>query len=169
MDKLIIEINQKSGAISIEENAEKLTENMIKKICELYKTTENDLLEILDANNVITRTNMFKVGGYDFIKENYPQIFEGVNTNKVRKSTEIRKKITVRTSKYAELKDLWEQLNEKVILEYKFKNETEFKGLLCLYLALGWDITARSVLYMYSLRLYPGYVTDISGPSLLEN
>ena len=134
MDKLVIEINQKSGAISIEENAEKLTENMIKKICELYKTNENELLEILDANNVITRTNMFKVGGYDFIKENYPQIFEGVNTNKVRKSTEIRKKITVRTSKYAELKDLWEQLNEKVILEYKFKNETEFKGLLVNFL-----------------------------------
>jgi type III restriction enzyme len=33
---------------------------MIKKICELYETTEEELLEVLDSNNVITRTNSFK-------------------------------------------------------------------------------------------------------------
>lgn len=35
----------------------------------------------------------------------------------------------VRTEKYQELKDLWEKLNEKVILEYKFDNEAVFKTL----------------------------------------
>lgn len=134
VDKLVNEINQKSGAISIEQVPDKLSEQMIKKICELYGTTEEKLLEVLDQNNVITRTNTFKPGGFDYIKKNYPNIFEGVNSNKVRKATEPKKKITVRTSKYDELKELWEKLNEKVILEYKFNNEANFRTLFTEFL-----------------------------------
>ena len=129
VDKLVNEINQKSGAISIEVIPDKLSEIMVKKICELYETTEDELLEVLDSNNVVTRTNSFKTGGFDFIKQNYPKIFEGVNSNKVRKATDPKKKVVVRTEKYQELKDLWEKLNEKVILEYKFDNEANFKTL----------------------------------------
>lgn len=134
VDKLVSEINQKSGAISIEQIPDKLSEQMIKKICELYETTEDELLEVLDTNNVITRTNSFKAGGFDFIKQNYPRIFEGVNSNKVRKATDPKKKVVVRTEKYQELKDLWEKLNEKVILEYKFDNEANFKTLFTEFL-----------------------------------
>lgn len=134
VDKLVNEINQKSGAISIEQVPDKLSEQMIKKICELYETTEDELLEVLDTNNVITRTNSFKTGGFDFIKQNYPRIFEGVNSNKVRKATDPKKKVVVRTEKYQELKDLWEKLNEKVILEYKFDNEASFKTLFTEFL-----------------------------------
>ncbi|MCZ2393026.1 MAG: type III restriction-modification system endonuclease [Chitinophagales bacterium] len=134
VDKLVSEINQKSGAISIEQVPDKLTEQMIKKICELYETTEDELLEVLDTNNVITRTNSFKTGGFDFIKQNYSRIFEGVNSNKVRKATDPKKKVVVRTEKYQELKDLWEKLNEKVILEYKFDNEANFKTLFTEFL-----------------------------------
>ncbi len=129
VDKLVNEINQKSGAISIEVVPDKLSDIMIKKICELYETNEDILLEVLDSNNVVTRTNSFKTGGFDFIKQNYPKIFEGVNSNKVRKATDPKKKVVVRTEKYQELKDLWEKLNEKVILEYKFDNEASFKTL----------------------------------------
>lgn len=134
VDKLVNEINQKSGAISIEQVPDKLSEQMIKKICELYETTEDELLEVLDTNNIITRTNSFKTGGFDFIKQNYPRIFEGVNSNKVRKATDPKKKVVVRTEKYQELKDLWEKLNEKVILEYKFDNEANFKTLFTEFL-----------------------------------
>lgn len=129
VDKLVNEINQKSGAISIEQVPEKLSEPMIKKICELYETTEEELLNVLDTNNVITRTNSFKPGGFEYIKQHYPLIFEGVNSNKIRKATDPKKKITVRTSKYDELRELWEKLNEKVILEYKINNEANFKTL----------------------------------------
>jgi type III restriction enzyme len=134
VDKLVSEINEKSGAISIETIPEKLSDIMIKKICELYETTQDKLLEVLDTNNVITRTNSFKEGGFDFIKQNYPKIFEGVNSNKVRKATDPKKKVVVRTEKYQELKDLWEKLNEKVILEYKFDNEAGFKTLFTAFL-----------------------------------
>jgi type III restriction enzyme len=134
VDKLVNEINEKSGAISIEDIPEKLSDNIITKICELYETTEDDLFEILDENNVVTRSNKFKEGGFDFIKSNYPKIFEGVGSNKVRKSTDSKKQVNIRTEKYTELKELWEKLNEKVILEYKFDREDEFKNLFINFL-----------------------------------
>lgn len=134
VDKLVSEINQKSGSISIEKYPNKLTEQMIKKICELYETTEDELLEVLDTNNVITRTNSFMTGGFDYIKQNYSRIFEGVNSSKVRKATDPKKKVLVRSDKYHELKDLWDKLNEKVILEYKFDNEVKFKTLFTEFL-----------------------------------
>ncbi|TCO07070.1 type III restriction-modification system endonuclease [Natronoflexus pectinivorans] len=130
VDSLVSEINEKSGAISIEKEPEKLTDNIIKKICEVYETTEDDLLEVLDDNNVINRSNNFKEGGFNYIKKNYPLIFEGVGSNKVRKATDTKKQVTVRTEKYQELKNLWEKLNEKVILEYKFDKEATFQSLL---------------------------------------
>ena len=129
VDKLVNEINEKSGAISIEEIPEKLNENIIKKICETYKTNEDDLIDELFEKKVIRASHKFLDGGFDFIKHTYPLIFEGVTSNKVRKSTETKKKISIRTEKYQELKDLWEKLNEKVILEYKFNDESVFKKL----------------------------------------
>src|SRR5690554_5845096 len=130
VDKLVNEINEKSGAISIEAIPEKLTEEIIKKITEVYSISEDDLLEVLDDNEVIKRNNTFKEGGWDYIKQNYPNIFQGVNSSKIRKGTDAPKKISVRTEKYAELKALWEKLNEKVVLEYKFDDETQFTVLL---------------------------------------
>ncbi|MBS9766488.1 MAG: type III restriction-modification system endonuclease [Flavobacteriaceae bacterium] len=134
IDKLVNEINEKSGAISIENVPEKLTDIMVKKICELYNTDEDDLLDVLDENNVVTRSNKFKEGGFEFIKHHYPLIFEGVNSNKIRKATDTKKKVSIRTEKYSALKELWEKLNEKVILEYKFKNEKEFQNLFVQFL-----------------------------------
>lgn len=134
VDKLVNEINEKSGAISIEDIPDKLSDEIVKKICELYETTEDDLFEVLDDNNVVTRSNKFKEGGFDFIKHNYPKIFEGVGSNKVRKSTDKKKQVSIRTEKYSELKELWEKLNEKVILEYKFEKEDRFKSLFVNFL-----------------------------------
>ncbi|MGE0562254.1 MAG: type III restriction-modification system endonuclease [Flavobacteriales bacterium] len=134
VDSLVNEINEKSGAISMEQTPDKLSAEMIKKICELYDTNEEDLLQLLDDNDVIKRNNDFKANGFTYIKHNYPKIFEGVNSTKVRKATADKKKITIRTDKYSELKDLWEKLNEKVILEYKFDKEAEFKSLFTEFL-----------------------------------
>lgn len=130
VDKLIHEINEKSGAISLEKVPEKLTDEIIRKITEAYQITEEDLLEVLDESEIIKRNNSFKPGGWEFIKQNYPNIFQGITSNKIRKATDANKKISVRTEKYAELKALWEKLNEKVVLEYKFDDESKFKELL---------------------------------------
>ncbi len=136
IDKLVKEINQKSGAISIEVVHERLSDDMIKQIIEKYNfESENMLLqELIMDKKVIDFSRKFLEGGYDYVKQNYGQIFEGVGSDKVRKATDPKKKITVRTEKYSELKELWEKLNEKVILEYKFDNEITFKQLFLSYL-----------------------------------
>jgi len=132
VDRLISEINEKSHAISREAIPEKLTDKMIKRILELYSDrfkNENKLLEFLDDEGVITRSNAFKEGGFEYIKRHFPLIFDGVDSNKVRNARKEKKKIRVRTGKYNEIKELWEELNQKAILEYKIKSEDEFKGL----------------------------------------
>lgn len=137
VDNLVNEINEKSAAFSKEEIPEKLTNEMIQQICTVYDKTEDELLEELDERNFITRTNKFKEGGFDYIKATYSKIFEGVDKNKIRKSTDQERTVTVRTDKYAELKALWERLNEKVILEYKFRNEKMFEALLTDFFEIG--------------------------------
>ena len=134
IDNLITEINSKSGAISIEINHLELDANMIQLITGRYPITEEELLDTMDSKDLITRTNKFKENGYEYVKNNYPLIFEGVNSNKVRIANDVKKKITIRQEKYPELKELWEQLNSRVILEYKVKDENEFKKTLIQFL-----------------------------------
>ena len=132
VDKLVNEINEKSGAISMEDVPEKLEERMIKQIIEKYDfDDENSLFQkLIMEEKVIDFSHKFLPNGFNYIKTNFPFIFEGVGSNKVRKSTDNKKTVKVRTEKYSELKALWEKLNEKVILEYKFDKEEKFKTLL---------------------------------------
>jgi len=134
VDRLVNEINEKSNAISIEDNPDILTQDMIKRICDIYKIKEEELLKRLDREEVITRANGFKEGGFEYIKRHFPLIFNGVDSNKVRKSTQNRRKISIRVEKYNDLKELWEKLNERVVLEYKIKDELHFRELLIKFL-----------------------------------
>ncbi len=129
VEKLVNEINKKSGAISREDIPDKISPEMITQIVEKYNLKEDQLLQKLDDENVIKRNNDFKENGFEYIKSNYPLIFEGVDSNKIRKANTQKKKIKVRVKKYNELKELWEKLNEKVVLEYKIENEKKFKEL----------------------------------------
>jgi len=133
VDRLINEINEKSRAISREVVPEKLTDNIVKRILEFYPTTyenEEKLFEDFIMNKkIIDFSHKFKKGGFEYIKRNFPVIFDGVDSNKVRSAKKEKKKIKVRTGKYNELKELWEELNQKAILEYKIENEDEFKKL----------------------------------------
>ena len=144
VEKLVNEINQKSGAISIENVPTKLDEELIKQITKKYLISDDALLEQLDNAGVIKRNNEFKEGGFEYVKNHFPLIFEGVHSNKVRKATDPKKKVVVRTEKYQELKELWEKLNEKVILEYKFDNEAKFGMLFTEFLKKQEDDFATS-------------------------
>jgi len=132
VDKLVKEINEKSNALHFEVQPPKLTDEMIRRILEIYSDRfkdENELLETLDDEGVIRRDNSFKEGGFEYIKQNFPLIFDGVSRDKIRKASEKSKKVKVRVGKYPELKELWEELNRKAILEYKIKSEKEFRKL----------------------------------------
>ena len=59
VEKLVNEINEKSGAISREDIPEKLHDEMIKQIVKKYNLKEDELLQRLDDDYVIKRNNDF--------------------------------------------------------------------------------------------------------------
>ena len=133
---LVDEINSKSQA-TILESATKLSDELIQMISELYNINEDELLEKLDTEGIIKRNNDFKEDGYKKLKELYPAIAtmsNGVNRDKIRNGNEEKKKTTIRVGHYDELRELWESINQKVILEYKIENEDKFYELLKGYL-----------------------------------
>lgn len=131
VDELVNDINSKSLVVFDET---KLTPELIAQILDKYKDKlgdEDALLEYLDDLGVIKRNNDFKEGGLVKLKQEFPLVFaQGLKANKVRNAGEARPKATMRLAKYAELKEMWETLNRKVILEYKIDSEAQFHDLL---------------------------------------
>ena len=170
VEKLVNEINTNSGAISIEEVPQKLNDTMIKKICEVYKIDEEALLEKLDSENVIKRNNEFKENGFNYIKANYPLYFNRVDPNKIREATDKKKKVKIRTEKYPLLKELWEKLNEKVILEYKIENEDRFKELFVNFLTKNTPFSLKGIREKtQKIDIEDGHVVANEETSILKN
>lgn len=132
--ELINDINSKSLVVFDET---KLTSDLITQILDKYSNQFNDeeaLLEHLDDLDAIKRNNDFKEGGLAKLKQEFPLVFaQGLKANKVRNAGDVRPKATMRLAKYAELKEMWETLNRKVILEYKIDSEEQFYKLLTGY------------------------------------
>lgn len=133
---LVSEINEKSRVFTAE-ILTKIDESVIDRILKAYPEqyqSDEDIYAILDEKGAIKRNNEFKDGGFETFKELFGKIFdEGVKKDKVRDGNNIKKKVSIRTGKYNELKALWETINQQVILEYKFDNEEQFKSILKSY------------------------------------
>lgn len=124
--RLVSEIGEISGIV---ENPVKLSDDMIARICEVYKIDDESLLENLYANGITKMNRGYKDGGFEKIKELYPNAFiGGILKNKIRTHNDKKEKTKtkMRTKKYADLKELWEIINQKMIFEYKVKNERKF-------------------------------------------
>lgn len=131
VSSLVEEINEKSGTLNELEAPEKLDDEIIKKIREHYYLSEDEVLEELDTLGAIKRNNDFKEGGYEATKALFPKAFEhGLQKGKIRRADEENNKARLRAGNYSELKELWESINQKVVLEYKIESEEQFKSLL---------------------------------------
>mgnify|MGYP000131287665 CR=1 FL=1 len=135
IDKLVKEINQKSG---VDFNPNKLDEVLIKALLNAYPEFEHDdekLLEALGEKGFIKRNNEYKDGGFDKLKVEFAKAFgTGLSAGKIRSAGKEKQSVSIRTGKYDELKVLWESINQKVVLEYKLEEDTDFKILFKSYL-----------------------------------
>ncbi|MCR4820217.1 MAG: type III restriction-modification system endonuclease [Elusimicrobiales bacterium] len=123
--KLIGEINQDT---KIKLDNQKLTDEMIKTICNFRKITEMDLLEKLDNSGIINRTNEFKPGGYDKLIEQYPELLSTqVKQGKITSPQQKQKKIRLHTDNWQKIKEFWQQASRRymVCLERLDKGEIE--------------------------------------------
>lgn len=111
------------------ENEVKLEEQLISKICDDYKISEDSLLANLDNLKIINRQNNYQADGLDKLKSIYPLSFEKLKSGKVKNSGQVKDKINIRQDNYLKLQSLWEEINQKVILEYQFDNEEQVKEL----------------------------------------
>ena len=158
VDKLVNEINEKSGAIILDDSQTKLSEPMIQAILAKYPKYDNEallLLEELDEAGVIKRNNDFKEGGLEYMKQNFAPVFgQGIGTSKIRNSKDKKQKVAIRVEKYAELKDLWEKLNQKVILQYNIKSESEFERIFGQFLVKNYAKFINNEVINSTKKLY---------------
>lgn len=121
-NSLINEINKDA---EVEINKEELAEETIRLVALKFGISKDEILKRLDEECVINRSNKFLEGGYEKFKEIYP-LRNGNLSQKIRNVEDKKKSIKIRPAMFAELKELWERLNERAILEYDIKNEDEF-------------------------------------------
>lgn len=140
---LISDINAQSGVI-FSENATKLDEVMIDKLCEVSGLSRLKLQMKLAEKGVIDEDLVFLENGMLKLKELYPNAFdkENLQKDKVRQSGKTQTRAHIRRDNYKILRELWESINQKVILEYKIKSETKFESLLEKFLR---DFTQKAV------------------------
>ena len=131
---LVAEINEKSGAYAGDEVPEKLTPKLVEKITQKYSIDEATLFQTLGEVGIIDFGHKFIDDGFEKLKSEYADAFGGLTKSKVRGAREKKEKVTLRIGKYDELKTLWEQINQKVVLEYKIDTEEGFSILFKGYL-----------------------------------
>lgn len=140
---LISDINAQSGVI-FSENAKTLDEVMIDKLCEVSGLSRLKLQMKLAEKGVIDEDLVFLENGMLKLKELYPNAFdkENLQKDKVRQSGKTQTKAHIRRDNYKILRELWESINQKVILEYKIQSEAKFEALLEEFLR---DFTQKAV------------------------
>lgn len=130
--KLVGEINDDSP---IKLNQEELTDDMIKLIVKAKqkadpKFNEDQLLDDLDAHNVITRSNKFKddvafdgqiMSGYDALCQLYPELEQETKVAKDRvrdKNSRDSTTVKLRKQNWQQLKNLWLQLAKRQMIKF---------------------------------------------------
>ena len=148
--KLKNEICKEAESVYIQENAKKLEPEVIERICAFSEKSESELLEFLDSEGVINRSNEFKEGGLERLKALFPQVFDNGWLEDKIKDKESKKRVCIKKGKYQELKELWEEINKKAILQYKIESEGEFEKILVAFFE-GYE--AKSNLEIVSQKL----------------
>ena len=113
-----------------------LNDELIEKIQAAYpdvskKQIRNQLADLTDDDDV------FLENGFAQTRKLFPKAFEvsdSLKNGKITRSGEKTEKVKMRVGKYDELKTLWETINQKVLLQYKIKDEDEFLNLFIRYL-----------------------------------
>lgn len=113
-----------------------LTDELMEKILSAYphetkKSIRNQLADLTDDNDV------FLENGFVEVKKIFPKAFNvsgSLKGGKITRAGDKTTKVKMRVGKYDELKDLWETINQKALLQYKIESEAEFLKLFTQYL-----------------------------------
>ncbi|MFW4112577.1 type III restriction-modification system endonuclease, partial [Klebsiella pneumoniae] len=94
-------------------------------------------------------------GAYTRLKDKYPAAFPtGVKPNKIKKSTDGKKRTKMRVGKFSELKELWDLINQKAVIEYKINSESEFLSIFKSFMLEEKDRFTKSGVHTRIDRIY---------------
>ena len=134
VERLVGEINSKSSEVFDKSKLDDALKERLLKQYPQFNNDEDELLEALVGAGIISISQKFKDDGYERLKATYPDAYgTGLKKGKV-KTVDDTPKTSVRAGQYAELKELWEKLNRKVVLEYQFENQDKLSEFFLEYL-----------------------------------
>ncbi|WP_343289784.1 type III restriction-modification system endonuclease [Vibrio harveyi] len=134
VNQLIQDVNNSSYK---ETPPTELTKEIVDKIKAHYPnlTGHHIRTELIEKEIVDDDYNFIGSDAYSKLKMLYPQAFPtGVKKGKIKDANSRAKRSKMRVGKFDELKDLWEHINQKAVIEYQIEDENEFKALFVDYL-----------------------------------
>ena len=175
VDEILGEVN--NSALEKEQVAVSLTDELKDKIIKAYPDlTKRGLVNALDTLGIINDNDDFINDGFYKLKAKYPAAFDlGVKSGKITKAGDKKHYTKMRSGKYEELRDLWELINHKAILEYNIGGEDEFKALFQNYILnekinfsrTGIKITKQS-LYINNDKMESKNIYDLDDDSFIQ-
>ncbi len=130
-------LNEVNSSSHIEEIPNKLNQELKDKIIAQYPNLSSLklMMDLINKNIIDDNENFTGNDAYSRLKQEYPKAFPaGVKPHKIKVADNTKKTTKMRVGKFDELKDLWELINQKAILEYKIADENEFFNLFKNYL-----------------------------------
>ena len=131
---LVQEVNDSSFKETV---PSKLTQEIKDKITAEYPNLSSFKImsDLLGGGIIDENENLLGADAYTKLKDRYPNAFPtGVKPNKIKFDKGAKKTSKMRVGKFDELKELWEMINKKAILEYKIASEDDFLELFKKYL-----------------------------------
>lgn len=172
-EQLVNEINEKSGE-TLFQDVTKLTDDLLQKIIAFYpEHTAESIRELLGNAGAIDFSGNFKEGGLKVIQSEFSKVFVGtgkLKKGKIRQADKEQSRTSLRVGKYAELRALWEAINQRVILEYKFSKESDFQKIFESYLLMNKDsFKARGSVTQTKRLIFEQNLASLKEEDDLEN
>ncbi|MDR1958827.1 MAG: type III restriction-modification system endonuclease [Planctomycetaceae bacterium] len=141
--KLVGEINSDAP---VKIDSDKVTDKTIRLILQsqnadigvmdekAFSEARNAVLERLDELGIIKRDNSFKKGGYEKLLVEYPRLVETLNKNKVTERSDkekpARPKVKLRLKNWEKIKDFWNKVTKRYMLEFERLNDGDLETML---------------------------------------
>ncbi|MCD4287376.1 type III restriction-modification system endonuclease [Escherichia coli] len=154
VDSLVKEINDSSFKETV---PGKFTQELKDKILSQYPGLSSRTLlnEIFDDEIIDDNDNFKDSDAYSRLKARYPAAFPaGVKPGKIKKASDGKRRTKMRVGKFSELKELWDLINQKVVIEYKIKSEREFLSLFRAFMLEEADRFTKSGAHTRIERIY---------------
>ncbi|EHH8334762.1 type III restriction-modification system endonuclease [Escherichia coli] len=154
VDSLVKEINDSSFKETV---PGKFTQELKDKILSQYPELSSRTLlnEIFDDEIIDDNDNFKDSDAYSRLKARYPAAFPArVKPGKIKKASDGKRRTKMRVGKFSELKELWDLINQKVVIEYKIKSEREFLSLFRAFMLEEADRFTKSGAHTRIERIY---------------